>query len=235
MIRYKNNRINLACNHRGFTLVELMVALAMSTILIMAVYAAYTIQQKSHYTQSQVVEIQQNIRAAMEMFSQDVRMATYDPGGNAGANIPVANRSTLQVRMDLNDDGDFADANEDITYALSDDDGTGVSTSGWGNLTRNDNNNTAPAAPVAENIHAIEFYYRAVDDAFPPATTPASLNNIQSVQLSILSATELRDAKYTNSQTYTPASGIAWANQPFNDNFRRRLLTQTISIRNQGL
>lgn len=214
---------------QGFTLVELMVALAMSGIIIAAVYAAYTLQQKTYFAQSQVVEMQQNIRASLEMMTRDIRMAAYDPGGDANADIPVATSGRLQVRMDLNNDGDYADPDEDITFAISDDaDGNGISDSGSGNLGRN-------GQSIAENIHAVEFYYRAVDDKFAATTapTPAQRADIQSVQISLLAVSEQRDAKFTNNQTYRTASGNIWG--PYNDSFRRRILVHTVNIRNQGL
>lgn len=216
----------------GFTLVELMIALAMSGIIVAAVYAAYNVQQKSYYTQGQVVEMQQNIRAAMELMMGDIRMAAYDPGGDANANIPLATPARLQVKMDLNDDGDTADANEDLIFQISDDDsgGTGtfdgISDSGSGRLTRN-------GQYIAENIHAIEFFYTLNDGTqIANPTTAGKLDEIKSVHISILAVAEQRDAKYINNASYSRESGAVWSG--FNDNFRRRLQTTTIQIRNRG-
>lgn len=215
-----------------------MIALAMSGILIAAVYAAYNVQQKAYYTQGQVVEMQQNIRSALEIMSNDIRMATYDPGGDAKADIPVANPSRVQVRMDLNDDNDYADANEDVTFRIDDDaNNDGISDSGTGNLVRIDNNNppVLPALPppIAENINAIQFHYILEDGSKVATPNATEREKIQSVQITILARAELRDAKYTNTEVYTPMSGFAWP--VFNDNFRRRMLTSTVFIRNQGL
>lgn len=224
-------RPRLLRDKRGFTLVELMIALAMSGIIVAAVYAAYNIQQRSYYSQGQVVEMQQNLRAAMELISGDIRMAAYDPDGEASANIPVATPGRLQVLMDLNDDGDAADANESVTFDISDDDATdgtydGISDSGSGNLDRN-------SQAIAENIQAIDFHYTLEDgsDVSNPDTTQR--DKIQSVHISILAVAEQRDAKYINATTYTIRPGLDWG--PFGDNFRRRLLTSTVYIRNRGL
>jgi type IV pilus assembly protein PilW len=214
----------------GFTLVELMITLAMSGIIVAAVYAAYIVQQKSYYSQGQVVEMQQNLRAALEMMTGDIRMALYDPGGGAGADIPVATAYQLQVRMDLNSDGDYGDDNEDVSLGFSaadDADDDGVADGGRAALRRNDQS-------IAENIQAVEFYYTLKDgskEADPDAA--GKLDEIQAVTISILAVAALRDAKYTNDQSYTTASGQVWPGG--GDNFRRRLLTHTVTIRNQGL
>ncbi len=52
-------------NKKGFTLVELLVAMAISTMVMAAIYSTYHVQLRSHITQQTVVEMQQNARAAM--------------------------------------------------------------------------------------------------------------------------------------------------------------------------
>ena len=51
--------------NRGFTLIELMVAMVISTIVLAGVYAAYHSQVKSYTKQKVVIEMQQNVRNAM--------------------------------------------------------------------------------------------------------------------------------------------------------------------------
>lgn len=223
----------------GFTLVELMIALAMSGIIIAAVYAAYIAQQRSESNQGQVVQMQQNVRAALELMGQDIRMATYDPGDDANAKIVTATNSQLRFQMDLNDDGDFGDADEDITYSIDNDadndgksDGTTDKTS---QLLRQNTNVSVADIAIAEYVKGIEFFYRPIDDEFIPTRSPAAgdLDDIQSIQITVLMQAAQRDAKYINNQTYSAIGGTVWG--PYGDGFRRRLLTYTVSIRNQGL
>ncbi|RJP24546.1 MAG: prepilin-type N-terminal cleavage/methylation domain-containing protein [Deltaproteobacteria bacterium] len=61
----------------GFTLVEVMAALAILTIAMTAVFATFTSQQKSFTTQNRVAEMQQNLRQAIEYMTRDVRLAGY--------------------------------------------------------------------------------------------------------------------------------------------------------------
>lgn len=63
----------------GFTLVEILVTLGLVGIVSAAMYKTFQIQQHSYMIQEQVVEMQQNVRAAMDIMVQDIRMAGYDP------------------------------------------------------------------------------------------------------------------------------------------------------------
>ena len=62
---------------RGFTLVELMVTVAMTAMLVAAMYALFGDQEKLYATEEQIIQMQQNARVAMEMLSRDVRMAGF--------------------------------------------------------------------------------------------------------------------------------------------------------------
>ena len=68
---------------RGLTLIELMVALALSFIVIGAVYRTFTSQQRTYTIQDQVAEAQQSARVAMNILMRDLRMAGHGkPDGN---------------------------------------------------------------------------------------------------------------------------------------------------------
>jgi prepilin-type N-terminal cleavage/methylation domain-containing protein len=62
---------------KGFTLVELLVAMAISGIVVAAVYTAFVTQQKSYTVQDQVAETQQNARVGLDLIAREVRMAGY--------------------------------------------------------------------------------------------------------------------------------------------------------------
>ena len=62
---------------KGFTLVELLVAMAISGIVVAAVYTAFVTQQKSYTVQNQVAETQQNARVGLDLIAREVRMAGY--------------------------------------------------------------------------------------------------------------------------------------------------------------
>jgi type IV pilus assembly protein PilW len=215
----------------GFTLVELMITIVISSIILTAIYSAYLSQQRTAIAQEQVAEMQQNIRAALDILSNEIRMAGFDPAGGAMTGIITANPGLISFTQDINSDGDSGDSEENLTYSLY------VAADGIQKLGRRDNNDAVPAfQAVAENFDAIEFNYL---DATGAVT--AIPDDIRSVQISILARAGREDRDFTNTMTYTPASGVPWdlngaaaGNAP-NDNFRRRLLTTTIQCRNMGL
>jgi prepilin-type N-terminal cleavage/methylation domain-containing protein len=67
---------------RGFTLVELMVTLAVSSIALAGMYGVYKAQLQSHVTQNAVVDTQQNLRNTFYIMQRTIRMAGFDPVRN---------------------------------------------------------------------------------------------------------------------------------------------------------
>jgi len=65
---------------KGLTLIELLIALILSSILIAALYRIFISQQKNYTVQDQVVDMQQSLRIAVGQMTRGIRMAGY--GGN---------------------------------------------------------------------------------------------------------------------------------------------------------
>jgi type IV pilus assembly protein PilW len=68
---------------KGVTLIELLVALAIFGIVIGAIYRLFIVQTKAYTVQDQAVEVQQNVRSAMEILLRDLRMTGYDDDNTA--------------------------------------------------------------------------------------------------------------------------------------------------------
>ena len=64
----------------GVTLIELLIALVVSTILTAVLYRVFIGHQKIYTVQDQVTDMQQNVRIAMGQMTREIRMAGY--GGN---------------------------------------------------------------------------------------------------------------------------------------------------------
>ena len=66
----------------GFTLVEILFVIAIFGVVIGAVYSLYITHQKTAYVQEDLVDLQQNLRIAMDRITRDMRMAgVLVPGG----------------------------------------------------------------------------------------------------------------------------------------------------------
>ncbi|MBW2105033.1 MAG: PilW family protein [Deltaproteobacteria bacterium] len=62
---------------QGFTLAELLIAMAISLVVMSAIFLTFKSQQDSYIIQDQVTAMQQNLRAAMYMLTRDIQMAGY--------------------------------------------------------------------------------------------------------------------------------------------------------------
>jgi type IV pilus assembly protein PilW len=225
-------------NQQGFTLIELMMTLVIGAMITGAAYATYSSQQKAYYTQDQVAEMQQNLRAAFSIIAIDLRMAGFDPTDSGLFSVTPTNSGRIQFTTDTDGDG-TVDGNETIIIGLSpavDADGNGIPDAD------SDGDNVPDTVDIAiqtggggyqtiaENIQAVEFLYLDGNEAV--TATPA---DIRSVQITILAASSKKDTSFTNAAQYQPPapSGQIWG--PYNDNYRRRLLTLRIRCRNLGL
>jgi type IV pilus assembly protein PilW len=65
-------------NRKGITLIELLVALVLGALLVGGIYRLFVSQNRAYAVQDQVVDIQQNIRGAMEILIRDLRMTGCD-------------------------------------------------------------------------------------------------------------------------------------------------------------
>ncbi len=70
-------------SRRGFTLIEMMIALAIAGFVISALYGVFTIQSRQLITQDLNMEMHQNQRFAVDMVTRSVRMA----GNGAAARV----------------------------------------------------------------------------------------------------------------------------------------------------
>ncbi|MBF0498139.1 MAG: prepilin-type N-terminal cleavage/methylation domain-containing protein [Deltaproteobacteria bacterium] len=85
---------------RGFTLIELMVALALSGIVTGGIYTVYITQTRNFAAQEQEVEIHQNARFALDMLAKDVRMAGYGVAAPRAFYFGPANDGRVDLRTD---------------------------------------------------------------------------------------------------------------------------------------
>jgi type IV pilus assembly protein PilW len=117
------DRSDTLLNQRGVTLTELMVALVMGLATVTVVYSVHIIQVKQRILQEDVMAMQQNARAAMDLVIRELRMAGYDPmsvnrDGSSSNDFPGVDYhpTELQIKSDLNGNGLLTDSNESIVF-----------------------------------------------------------------------------------------------------------------------
>ena len=230
--------------NKGFTLVELMVTLAISSLVMSGIYAVFHKQVATHNTERLVVSMQQNARAAMSFMERDIRMARYDPLGSSGANILIAERARLQFQIDDNEDGAILGAQEIITYDLDNDAAPkdGIADVADCSLVRDDGSGVVPLPIVARSIDALNFDYfdadgnSILDRTATPWQVPAGqIANIQSIRVSIVARSgdsiPVLFINHTDAKIYRNRSGDTILPAQNND-FRRMQVTTEIDCRN---
>lgn len=175
-------------NTNGFTLIELLIAMALALVVIASLSSVFITQHKTFNTQEEVAAMVQRARAAMDMMSREIKMAGYDPADSGITGVPYS-ASQLEIRADLNGDGDTSDANEDIIYTFD---------SANKQIERNTG---AGAQPFSENIQSFAFsYWKA--DGITEVTSTADQDDIRQIEITITAQTSKPDPDYGQNSGY---------------------------------
>jgi len=189
----------------GFSLIELLFAMAIFLIILAAATSAFISQRKSYKAQEQVAEMTQGARAAMDMLSNEIRQAGYNPANISNfVGIPYS-ASQLQLLADLNGDGDTSDPNEKIIYTYDSDNLR---------INRNDVNTEDVAHPFAENVQNRTVKYFEGDGVTKVSSTDDN-SKIRQIEITIVVRTSEPDPDYsTNSgyRSYTLTSRVTPTN-----------------------
>lgn len=185
----------------GFTIIELLISMAASALVVAAIYVLFVSQQRHYLAQSQVAEMQQNLRSGTGMMEADLRMVGYTPVENPTDSfglIDITKRnlsyvldnngnSSIQFSVDLDEDGVLDNPNEIFTYSLANFPDTPVtSQDGMADLTRSTQTPVIVAGTntrqlVAENIEALGIAYAFDLDGDGQLDTSAKGNVIWAV------------------------------------------------------
>jgi prepilin-type N-terminal cleavage/methylation domain-containing protein len=109
-----------ARDEAGFSLLELLVSLALLSMVMGGVAGLLVQNSKINRAEQMSAEIQSNARSCLSMIVQTLRSAGWDPR-NAGFSAvaldpsPTNSNNYIEVFADLNEDGDTSDAGEDVT------------------------------------------------------------------------------------------------------------------------
>lgn len=120
------------CN-KGFTLVELMVAIAILGLVLMAITTTFIGQRRSGLTQDDVADAQQSVRIGLETLARDIRNAGLLIPKN-GATFPVATAGIFNITLTVGSvtdiyatienptdaDGNITGLTDPITFTVND-------------------------------------------------------------------------------------------------------------------
>ena len=222
-------------NHSGFTMLELVISMAVGIVILTALISTFVLQRDRYEVQEQYKNMSYTARAAMDMISRDVASGGYNPSGDLqsieypmttdGSNNPFIgiryDTAVLEIISDIDGDDNTDGTNEWIRYRYND-------------ATDQIQRAVSPADPTtfagtvedhewlpfAENIQGFTFKFFDEDDNEITSSTPTVLRNanIRSVQLSITARTESPDGDFND-----------------NSGYRYNSLLSNVKVRNMGL
>ena len=190
------HRLKLA-KTEGFTLIELMVSMAIGMVVLAAVTTTFMLQTKVYNAQQHINEMEQNARGVLDVITRELKMAGYKPNGGSFSGVTYST-TQLMIQTDLDASGGISTsttANEQITYAYDSTNKQITRAVGSGS-----------ALVLADNITAFTFSY--LDSTGASTTTSA---NIRQVSISITATTANPDPNYTSNggyRTYTVTATI---------------------------
>ena len=111
-------------NNKGFTLVELLMVCGMLGVVMAAIFTLYQTHQRSAYTQEEVVEVQQNLRIAMDSITRDIKMAGFltplPQTVTSPLNAATANSLTINTGSEGGKYARITSNDQTVTLALND-------------------------------------------------------------------------------------------------------------------
>jgi prepilin-type N-terminal cleavage/methylation domain-containing protein len=226
------NRIN----RNGFTLIEVLIVIALSVVVGGILFSIYSSSMKSTRSQNIIVDMNQTIRSAVYIMKRELQMSGYDPentsrgeASTGGIIAPTSGTSSsITFRYVADDDGLDNNSNSStdesgelatVTFALYDQDTTDGITDNT-TLGRTDDFGTIP---IAENIEQLEFSL---------STAAADNSTLVRITMLVMGNKTDRSIDAGASRTYTaPDSGTTWT-IPAGDLFRRELVSFVVKCRN---
>ncbi len=169
---------------RGFSLIELLVTLVIMSVVSLAIYSVFSVTSRSYTTQGVIADVQQSVRAAMEVMLQDIRAAGLDPTSSGNFGIELAETTKLRFTSDSIDaglgdfNGELDDTNsERITYVLQ---GTQLDQILY------ETTGSEDSGPLISDVQNLSFTYFDTDgnDLGSPVP-PLQLADIQTINVSI--------------------------------------------------
>ncbi len=137
-------------NQNGITLIELLVAFVICGFVVAGTYRVFVAQTKAYTIQDRVIDVQQNIRTAMEILLRDLRMTGYDSDSPTSMiSIPTPPISPADHEVTVN--YEYDDTHQYVVRYFFD--------NGSLKRTLTVSPGTSTTDTLLENVDAIEFRY----------------------------------------------------------------------------
>ncbi|OIO54008.1 MAG: hypothetical protein COX57_13365 [Alphaproteobacteria bacterium CG_4_10_14_0_2_um_filter_63_37] len=205
-----NHRVG-GCREGGFTLIEMMITLALAGIFFAAITSAFIAQNKGYQVRDEITDMMQGARVAMDMMTREMRMASSFSFPNQSYKNQDGSYSKVIFQADVNGPTNGVLVPETIVYDLYD------STLLGGVKAIGRKRGTETKQPLALNASSLSFtMYSDPLDLSQQATNEADVVLIE-INLTVRTANKDEGYSLNNGyRTYTLTSFVSPRNLAFN-------------------
>ena len=202
---------------QGYTLVEMVISIAVGIVIIAVIYAVVNMGQRSTVNVERKVAAHQDARSALELMSLEIQMASFNPtyapniwvapgnctpgsGNQAYKGIQAATDSSITVESDINQNGVIGGSgnpNEVITYAYNSASQYITRLTGCSGGSNQSFLGDAPTSGNPRTVRVINTaavpvftYYDAQGTQIAAAGLPAGIPNISRIDITLWVETE---------------------------------------------
>jgi type II secretory pathway component PulJ len=134
----------------GFTITELVLALAITMVIILAMVSLLISLNRTFVVQNVTAGVQQVTRSGINIMTRSIRMAGFNPLKVNRIGILQASADKIRFQQDTNGSGKIEiGKDEDIAYLLNDNH----------QLIRQKDGNSRSNRSIVDQVHALEFKY----------------------------------------------------------------------------
>lgn len=209
---------SLVSSDKGITLVELLVASTVSSIIGASAISLHINQQKIFAKEEAVTNVRNSVRSALDITTRDIRMAGYNPMESADFAPGVCNaeKDEIHIVMDIDTNG-----------VLNNSEKRGFQFSGDTLYRLHFSSPTASSrTPIAVNIDYFEFqYFESNGTTIACPVDSTGLENIDRVRVVIVGKTEREFSNHHEQGEYPDGT-------TYDDRCYRCWLTRNIKPRN---
>lgn len=240
-------------NEHGFSIVELMISLAITLTLLGVAIRMFNVQQDAYNSQEQVTDLHQNIRTSMDAVSREVRMAGCMVVGTS--TIKTSGTSTITFLGDV--DGDIVTdlatnavaGATTIFVSLTPDSEYGIASTDSIYISDGNHTEVVPVNSAASHLSGEpDPIYLNSGLLYSYTAGSATVRTVEMVTFSLDTVNSRIDrnsqplaenieamsfAYGTNTVTIAITGRTANIDPNYGDNYRRGTLTSTIKLRNQ--